>query len=322
MRKQNKFSAKKKLASAVAMLMVSTVMLSSATYAWFTMNKEVSVTNLQVKAKADQGLLINEIADYSDSHWDEEATTSQAKGIQLHATSTANTSNWYVAYSKKSNTAAAATEGTASDDLTPDGYKTLGTDYTTAVQDLISASAGTSGLTQVTYVDKDGDSTYDDGEGYYVKYTYYLKSSADAITPALTAGGESLQIKDVTVTGNNFTGSGTVEDLDAALRVAVVVNNKAYIFAPVTGATSSYYVNAGSTATTPLTGSGITDIASIPSVTTDGTPVYVYLYFEGEDAKLKTDNVTSTLDNLTVSFKFALVENESAVECNGVDVSA
>jgi len=312
MRKQNKFSAKKKLASAVAMLMVSTVMLSSATYAWFTMNKEVSVTNMQVKAKADQGLLINEIADYSDSHWDEEATTNQEAGIQLHATSTAETNSWFYAYSKKSNDAAAASASANSQNLSG-SYNTL----TATPKTLQTASAGTSALTEVYYRDIDGDSTYDDGEGYYVKYTYYLKSSADAISPVLTSGGESLQIKDVAVEGN--TGSA---NLDKSLRVAVVVNNRAYIFAPLNTQAGTYYVGTGHTATTPLTVNGITDLASIPSVTTDGTPVYVYLYFEGEDANCKTDNVTSTLDNLTVSFKFALVENQSAVECNGVEVSA
>jgi hypothetical protein len=310
----------KKIASALAMLMLSAAMLGTSTYAWFTMNKTVSVTNMQVKAKADQGLLINEVATATDTHWDEEATTSKAGGIQLHATSTANTGTWYAAYSKKSNTAAAATSSGASADLV-DGYHALGTgSYATAVQDVISASAGTSALTQVTYIDKDNNG-YQDGEGYYVKYTYYLKSSADAFTPSLAANGESLQIKDVTVTGNSYTGSGSIGDLDAALRVAVVVNSKAYIFAPVSGATTTYYVN-GSTETKPLAGNGITDITSIPAVTANGTPVYVYLYFEGEDAKLKTDNVTSTLDNLTVSFNLALVENgSSSVTCNGVSVN-
>ncbi len=317
MKKENKNN--KKLASAFAMFMLSAAMLGTATYAWFTMNKVVKVTNMQVKAKADQGLLINEVAAAGDSHWDEEATTSQSTGIQLHATSTANTGTWYAAYSKKSNDAAAATQGSGSANLV-DGYHELGTTgWTTAVADVISASAGTSALTQVTYIDKNA-SGYQDGEGYYVKYTYYLKSSDDAITCSLASGGQSLQIKNVTVEGNDYTGSGTVGDLDAALRVAIVMGNKAYIYAPVTGATTTYYVNASSTPTTPLTGDQATALTSIPAVTDDGTPFYVYLYFEGEDAKLKTDNVTSTLDNLIVSFELELVDNDAVVTDNGVDV--
>ena len=61
-------------------------------------------------------------------------------------------------------------------------------------------------------------------------------------------------------------------------------------------------------------------MTTLPSVTETGTAVNVYLYFEGEDPNLKTDNVTETLDNLTVSFKFELVDNAAAVTDNGVTI--
>ena len=316
MKKENKNN--KKLVSAFAMLMLSTAMLGTATYAWFTMNKEVEVTNMQVKAVTDQGLLINEVALATDSNWDNQATTSQTEGIKLHATSTANTGTWYAAYSSKANTAASADAGQPSEDLAS-GYFTLGTSegYSTSVSS-VAAVAGSNALQEITYVDKDADTAYDNGEGYYVKYTYYLKSSGDAITCTTSGAGQSLNIKDLAVTGN--TGSAV---LDKALRVAVVAGGKAYIFAPLYDTTSaSYYVNAGTTATTPLnkTVSQPTAITSIPSVTTDGTPVYVYLYFEGEDVNLMTNNVTSTLDNLTVSFKFELADNTAAVTDGGVSI--
>jgi hypothetical protein len=323
-----KNSAKRKLIPAIAMLTTSAIMLSTATYAWFTMNKEVSVTNMQVQAKADQGLLINEVSTANDSNWDALATTNQSTGIKLHATSTAETNTWYAAYSLAKNDAAGATaastrsanlaQGTGSEN----GYYTLGTStgYTTATHTLQDAVAGTSGLTEVTWVDADQDSTYDDGEGYYVKYTYYLKSSGDAITLSPTGAAKTLNIKDVSVTGNTNSA-----DLDKALRVAIVVNNKAYIYAPLYDTTSAtYYVKAGATGTTPLnkTVSQPTAMASLPAVTAAGTPVYVYLYFEGEDTNLKTDNVTETLDNLVVSFKFELVDHAETVTDNGVTVVA
>ncbi|MBR6101716.1 MAG: hypothetical protein IKP95_04745 [Ruminococcus sp.] len=316
-------SAKRKLVPAIAMLTTSAIMLSTATYAWFTMNKEVTVQNMQVQAKADQGLLINEVATAGDQNWDELATTSQSTGIQLHATSTANTDTWYVAYSTKSNTAAAASAGQASTDLTTDGYRTLGTAPFATTTETVDAAAGTNAKHEIIYVDKDADSEYDLGEGYYVKYTYYLKSSGDALSLTTAQGNlnQSLWIKDMTITNNNNTGMAqNQQDLDAALRVAVVVNKKVYFFAPVSGATTSYYVNAASAATTAYTTDQQTCMDSIPAVTADGTPVYVYLYFEGEDAKLKTDNVISTLDNVTVSFKFALEYNTAAPADNGVAV--
>lgn len=51
-------SALKKLIPAVAMLVTSTLMLSTATYAWFTMNKEVKITGLNMSATASEGIEI------------------------------------------------------------------------------------------------------------------------------------------------------------------------------------------------------------------------------------------------------------------------
>jgi hypothetical protein len=290
------------------------------------MNKTVQVTNMQVQAKADKGLLINEVATASDSNWDALATTNQVAGIMLRATSTANTNAWYVGYSEANSDAAAATAGTRSTNLADDTYYTLGSSegYTTAVETLQAASAGTSALTEVTWVDADQNTTYDAGEGYYVKYTYYLKSSGDQIDFSPTGAAKTLNIKDVAVEGNTDTGEGDAAkkaNLDKALRVAIVVNNKAYIYAPLYDSAQTYYVNAASSGTTTLTGEQVTAMASLPDVNSNGTPVYVYLYFEGEDPNLKTDNVTSTLDNLTVSFKFALSDHANTVTDNGVTVS-
>lgn len=52
-------SALKKLIPAVAMLVTSTLMLSTATYAWFTMNKEVTITGLNMSATASEGIEIS-----------------------------------------------------------------------------------------------------------------------------------------------------------------------------------------------------------------------------------------------------------------------
>lgn len=302
----------RKLLGAIGMLTVSAAMLVSSTFAWFTMNKTVQATNMRVQAKADQGLLINEVSTKDDENWDALATTSQSEGIKLHATSTANTGTWYYAYSTKNSSAASAGKGAVSSDLTTDGYKTLGTDKINTV----AAAAGSNAKQDITWVDANQNGTYDNGEGYYVKYTYYLKSSGDEITCSTVAKSKTLNIKDVTVTGNTSSA-----DLDKALRVAIVVNGRAYIYAPLYDTAQTCYVAAGTNATTTLVGEQPTAMTSIPAVTSDGTEVNVYLYFEGEDPNLKTDNVTETLDNLIVSFTFALVDNAEAVTDSGVAVS-
>ena len=49
----------RRLIPAVAMLMVAAVMLSTASFAWFTMNDVVTASGMQVQAKAAGNLLIS-----------------------------------------------------------------------------------------------------------------------------------------------------------------------------------------------------------------------------------------------------------------------
>lgn len=275
------------------------------------MNTTVTASNMQVKAVADQGILINVEKDDDSAYWTNTVTTNQSTGILLHATSTANTSAWYVAHSKVTGDAAHATAASTQSGNLVDGYHTLGTSpYLTATETVAKSASDHYAQQDITYVDT-GASGYTNGEGYYVKYTYYLKSSAEAITTSLAQNGQNLNI---TATVTDTTSPATSADLDKALRVAVVINGKAYIFAPVSGADTTYYVAAGATLTTALTGTQPTDVLTIPAVTSDGIEVNVYLYFEGEDQNLKTDNALAALDNLTVSVSFSLVKNAAVID--------
>jgi hypothetical protein len=322
---KKKSSTARKLLPAVAMLAVSAVSLSSATYAWFTMNKEVTVQNMTIQAKAEGGLLISETQGYSaDDVWDDSAnTTAEGDGakVALYPTSTANTSAWYHATSKTANDAARASSGAASANKS-DGYTTLNL----ASNELQAASAGANGLKEVYYVDS-GTSGYDaDDAKYYLKYTYYLKTSTEGTTKlGLSSGDQNLNISVVNVTGNTNS-----KDLNKSLRVGIEIGGKFYIFAPISGATSTYYVNASSTATTAIDSSAsshnapmnvATGLTSLPGVKQDGTPVYVYMWYEGEDANCKSENVTATLDELTVDLEFKLVTLSAAATDSGVAVS-
>lgn len=55
---ENKFSAAKRIIPAAAMLALSAVMLSTSTYAWFTMNKQVEMTGIAMSATAGEGMEI------------------------------------------------------------------------------------------------------------------------------------------------------------------------------------------------------------------------------------------------------------------------
>lgn len=296
----------RKLLGAIGMLSVSAAMLVSSTFAWFTMNKEVKATNMQVRALAEDGLLINETQGPGDT-WDEEATAAQtasSKLSMLHPASTADGSTWYHAASTKYDNAAAATQGSGSSYLV-NGYEQLGT--LTAITEMSNATA--SAGSQAAF--ETMGATSGSAAGYYVHYRYYLKTSAQS-TLTLDGTNKYVSIKSVVATPTTASGSGSAE-LDKSLRVGIKLNSDFYIYNPLNG-TNSYYVAASNTATTTIAGTTITktDLASLPAVSANGTPVDVYLWFEGEDADCKSSNATAQiLDNIKVDITFSLTGAEA-----------
>lgn len=315
MKKTNNKSAKRKLIPAIAMLTCSAVMLSTATYAWFTMNKEVKVTGMEVKAHAEEGLLVNEKAEPGNT-WDDVATANQitvAQAIQLRPASTKDLSSWWHANSKKTDNEAGYGSGTVD---TANTVKIGTSDYYTNISSLSAdntpAVAGSQAETNVYYKDATyGTSgSYDNGEGFYVKYTYYIKSSS---SETMTVAKNKFMVN-VTATKKNEETSGTSDKLDKALRVGVKIGDDYLIFVP-NGGSTSYKVTSdaqGSAYTdavvyTTETAIGTTGNLSIPAVTANGMQADVYVWFEGEDPECKSDNLTTVLDtyNIDVTFRDA-----------------
>ena len=292
------------------------------------MNKDVSVVNMAVQAKAEGGLLISETSGYSASDiWDDQANTTTettAAKVALYPTSTANGVAWYHATSKTANDAAAAAAGSASANKA-DGYTTLSLSANT----LQTATSGANGLKEVYYTDSNSSSSYDaDDAKYYLKYTYYLKTSTEGTTSlGLALGNQNVQISRVNVTNPS---SVVSSELDKALRVGIAIGGKFYIFRPIANATGTYYVAAGSNATTAIDSSSSattpmavsTALTSLPGIKETGTAVNIYLWYEGEDAACKSENITATLDELTVDVTFSLVTLNAAATDSGVSMSS
>jgi len=332
MRKDKKKTSKK-IASAAAMLLLSTAMLGTATYAWFTMNKEVSVTNMQVKAKAEGGLLINEVADPDDTGWDNEATADNLPtGVALIPTSTKDGTKWWHANSKTANDEAGAGDDSLSTSISGDYVNitsNLTAKKTDAVETPANALVGGVAENNIYYIERGSNTTFDadTDDAYYVMYKYYMKVSSDsAVTLGQTAGDQNVAIKEVKATiPASGTGSATSADLDKSLRVGVKIGGKMYIYAPVYSAKNeiaAYYVTDTYTAASGNTAASITNtevnafyktdkintaLGSLPAVTTT-TPVEVdvYIWFEGEDDFCQSDNITDTLDDIKIDITFEL----------------
>lgn len=291
MKRQNKNS--KKIASAASMLLLSTAMLGMATYAWFTMNKEVSVTGMKLQAQATEGIVIS---GDNKANWKTDWDVNMSAGVALYPTSTDGAASpaWTVAYSKEFNN---AYKNQTQQDA--DGYIDITPSYTTS---------GTSGDTFTTGVDGIGTarpsgSTLD--QNYILKKTFFIKSTGQS------AWAQRLVIDEVTASAAHTTGSGSA-DLNKALRVLVVVNDTDhFIYAPVTGYDSATKFKNGNTALT-LVASGEdsnTTVTSIPNSDASAVKVDMYMYYEGEDENCKSSNITGiSVDTLTVSAKFKTAE--------------
>lgn len=283
-----------KLVPAFIMLLVSAILVSTASYAWFSMNTQVKATGMQIQAKSEGGIVIS---NESGSDWNSSATASHNSVAYLIPVSTSDVATWF---HNKSDDANSAKANQAADT------------YTT-----VSSDAKWKNVSGVQFIDIDNDDVLDTEENaYFLLNKFYIKSSAEAINPA------TLKINKVTATG-----ASTSANLDASLRVAIKIGNSVYIYAPVTGATLSYNVAHDTAVTaTASSGSGIvnttaTGVANIPDNTATiagdntTTPVIpkaveasVYIYFEGEDLNCKSANITTTLDTLQVEIVFGTTD--------------
>jgi hypothetical protein len=88
-----KSSASRKLIPAIGMLTVSAMMLSSATYAWFTMSREVDVTGIQMTATVPENLEISLGKNMSTGTLAANATEGNQNGTDIAAPGDADWSN-------------------------------------------------------------------------------------------------------------------------------------------------------------------------------------------------------------------------------------
>ena len=280
--KKATFNINKKIMTSASMLLVSALMLSSTTYAWFTMNKEVSVTGMQLKATAEDGLVIS---DYTKANWATSWTVTMPYSNPSEAvlapasTDGAASPAWATASSSQfDNAQSNSPQGGGYYDLTLsfDNQPTTGEGIGSAQRDNNSADTN-----------------------YVLLRKFYIKGTGD------TAWAQNLVIDEVTATSTTSASA----DLNKSLRVLVVVGTNSFIYAPIEGYDTTCNFKGGNTALTLVsaqTDSTCSSITSIPAGNTNAPiEVSMYMYFEGEDENCKSSNISGiNVDTLTISAKF------------------
>lgn len=202
-------SAKKKLIPAVAMLTTSAVMLSTATYAWFTMSREVEVTGIKLTATTPQTI---EVSLGNGTGGTVEAPTNETKDNDLWMNSVA-TGSVYDTFGKlipassvDCNTLYYTTNAIA---LGKDvQFDNENSPFKSAMDKLVTAVASNKSAVN-------GDLSASDDDGYYLDIPVWFRTTS---TDAVTLGLE-VEIK-------NSSDDDTKSVLYKAARVAILPETK------------------------------------------------------------------------------------------------
>ena len=272
----NSKAIKRQLLAAIAMVLVAAIALGSSTYAWFVASGTVKAEGMKVQAKSEGGLAIRWAGTDSEL-WGTTASAKMNPAKALLPASTANLAKW--TYAKALNADKSDADTNTYKDITNEVFK------------------GTSGA----FGDND----------YVVMQPFQIRSTAG---DKLAKG---LYVSDVKVTR----GANTAKDLDLSIRVGVRMDSENgfvgnYIYAPL-NATSSYdwveVKQGGATEKKAVTLAAVgtsTDTNSqllakdqtVPAVEGNAVKVQVFIWYEGEDAKLYSDNYVANDLDVTVSF--------------------
>lgn len=284
----NSKAIRKQLLAAVAMVLVAAVALGSSTYAWFVASGTVTAKGMNVQAQSDGGLVIN----YHGGTWGATATADPSDLRDLSPASTRDLKTWFSATA-----------------LGPDATK-----YKANLDEVDDISSEFTHDTGKDEKDKAKPSTYG-----MLKY-FEIRSATKQNVP------KGLYVKEIKVTNPD----GTVPDqyMSTALRVGIECvygsgdSEKTYnIYAPVSlgsgtnnNPTTTYPVlqkksgsdgfEYGSNFTVTPIGDNTKAIVpgSVTIPVSGAIEVYIYVWFEGEDANLYSDNFYAEPLNVTVSF--------------------
>ena len=313
---KKKQKTSKKIVAAFAMFALSASMLGTATYAWFTMNKEVTVTGMEVKTKVGDNLLIaqdelNSTAKKADGLF--KTSDVDVMHALLEPVSTTNGVNyWYTdtfnvggSGDALSDVYTAYNEDTA---LTKDlgGRTTFKTNYDDAFQTNYGIT-GTITTANVAYG--------------YIDYVFQIKANNT------TNSAKDIVVKDISLTSGKANDTDTLhafrvaifaEDITSATPTAGTGTLKT-ILSSETATTGAYYFTDGmaiSTNGAPTAVSNYNSSATIGSATASTTSyfkVVVRLWLEGEDENCTNTVFNTVTDNWALSLDIVMDGTTTAV---------
>ena len=300
----------KKLIPAICLLLVSLMLLSTASYAWFSMNSKVNVTGMEVKTTVSDNLLIADDVISSTSKQPEGnfgTVLSQVKKGFLAPVSTVDGKNFY--YTSTQNVR-------ASGDAIADTY------YSYSSSGLAAASSASyaNAFSENSNITKAKVASYVGSEGPaqgYLEYVFQLKAMN------LTDANEAIKLTQLEI---EYAQASDEVDACKAFRVAVFVQDitsatpiadagtltAIYTVSGSTNFTSGKAVDSTTTLDDVTYASAAVDVATVAP----GTSYYkvvVRLWLEGEDTTCNNDTFMALTGSWTFKIQLTLGTDATAV---------
>ena len=308
---KRKNSAVKKLIPAAGMLALSASMLATSTYAWFTMNKEVTVTGMEVKTKVGDSLLIAS-STAGTAHADENTFgkgTNFAVNGMLQPVSTISGANdsFFYTYdakadgSKATDTAqnpytAVSSTGNNAGKVSLDGTNYDYNAYVDYVVELKAINSDSANAKQLRLTDLNllYDGVVLQDHAYRIAI-FEQDNTGTAVAPAYTAIADSTAANKIfAYTGFDYFGT------DAEAEGVDSTTSKGEIN-PAINAASGWTKN-------------------ISAATTDYTKLTFRLWLEGEDTDCYSSKFLALTKEWTLDLKFELADSTSAATPAAVTV--
>jgi len=313
----------KKVASALAMLMLSAAMLGTSTYAWFTMNKQVEVTGLSMKTKVSSNLLISSNNGAGTYKADQLVEARQAL-LEPVSSNTGKTGTFYY-------TLDAAENGSKAHATSDKAYVLYNEGATAA--DAAGGSAVVTAAGKYKY-----DSAFNTAYGIspsateysvaygYIDYVFYLKATGDSADQALRMTACDLnytyptgndgsgdkawrvalfatQLTDAQAGTGNSGAVGQIDPAASAAKAILKIDGAGYF-------TADSAVNSTTALGTVSYGSAVID-ADIDAGVTKYYKVLVRVWLEGEDTSCTSATYAKLSDAWTLDVEFKLTDSTS-----------
>jgi hypothetical protein len=271
----NSQAIRNQLIAAIIMCLVAAIALGASTFAWFVNNNTATADGMKVQAKAESGLLIR-LDKTNPLNWNTTASGEIADAKIILPTSTLD-STWWTHTNAIAATASGAKTGVARENVTE---KVLG-----------ATALNTATLSNTTIGGVDSD---------YASIRQFKFASSTANSKI------GLKVNSVTATYE-----GTKTAMINALRVGIKCGEKFIVYSPVDKKTTSYDVYDANGAkvstqvalTAPTTSTELDTTTVLASSANNGNLIAdVFIWFEGEDADLYTNQFSDQDVSITIEF--------------------